>query len=172
MKIALIITDYGSFNNFLGDLAIRLTKDGHEVSVITSELRVINIQDKFAYKAEGIRFFYAEFPRGFNPLSHYRASKKIRGTLESINPDLVHIHFTTGIFTTLFAGRLKYKTLGTFHGLGFPVLSGIKKMIFGAVERFCFNKLDEIYVLNEVDYKAVRDLGYNNVVDRKSTRLN
>src|SRR5690606_33277150 len=98
-------------------------------------------------------------------------SKKIRGILENIDPDLVHIHFTTGIFTTLFAGRLKYKTLGTFHGLGFPVLSGIKKMIFGAVERFCFNRLDEIYVLNEVDYKAVRDLGYNNVVKYETLGL-
>ncbi|TYR36888.1 glycosyltransferase family 4 protein [Sphingobacterium phlebotomi] len=163
MKIALIITDYGSFNNFLGDLAIRLVKDKHEISVITSELRVINIQDKFDYEKEGVRFSYVDFPRGFNPLAHYKASKKIRHALAGIAPDLVHIHFTTGIFTTLFSRRLPYKTLGTFHGLGFPVLKGIKKKIFGAVERFCFNRLDTIYVLNEVDFQAVRELGYGNV---------
>ncbi|MBE8714119.1 glycosyltransferase [Sphingobacterium hungaricum] len=163
MKIALVITDYGSFNNFLGDLAIQLLRDGHEISVITSEVRVINIQDKFNYLEQGIKFFYVDFPRGFNPLSHYKSSKKIKKILDDIVPDLVHIHFTTGIFTTLFSGRLKYKTLGTFHGLGFPVLSGVKKQIFAFVERFCFNRLDKIYVLNEVDYKAVTLLGYDNV---------
>ncbi|CAM3820307.1 glycosyltransferase [Sphingobacterium prati] len=163
MKIVLIITDYGSFNNFLSDLAIRLKEDGHEVSVITSETRVINIQDKFDYLAAGIKFFYVDFPRGFNPFAHYRSSKKIQKILDSIVPNIVHIHFTTGIFTTLFAGRVKYRTLGTFHGLGFPVLSGLKKQVFGAVEKFCFGRLDKIYVLNEVDYKAVKALGYKNV---------
>src|SRR5690606_8778114 len=163
MKITLIITDYGSFNNFLGDLAIRLIKDGHDVSVITSKLRVINIEDKFNYIEEGLKFFYVDFPRGFNPLAHYKSSKKIHRILAGIEPNLVHIHFTTGIFTTLFSGRLKYKTLGTFHGLGFPVLSGVRKRIFGAVERFCFNRLDKIYVLNQVDFKAVKRLGYDNV---------
>lgn len=163
MKIALIITDYGSFNNFLSDLAIRLREDGHEVSVVTSETRVINIQDKFDYLAAGIKFFYVDFPRGFNPIAHYRSSKKIQKILDGLIPDIVHIHFTTGIFTTLFARRLKYRTLGTFHGLGFPVLTGLKRNIFGAVERFCFSRLDNIYVLNEVDYSAVKALGYKNV---------
>lgn len=163
MKLTLIITDYGSFNNFLGDLAIDLVRSGYQVSVITSSLRVINIQDKFDYKGEGIEFYYVDFPRGFNPISHYRSSKKIHQILAQIAPDLVHIHFTTGIFTTIFSGRLKYRTFGTFHGLGFPVLTGIKKHIFGTVERFCFNRLDEIYVLNEVDLKAVKKLKYKNV---------
>ncbi len=163
MKIVLIITDYGSFNNFLSDLAIGLREDGHEVAVITSETRVINIQDKFDYSGAGIEFHYVDFPRGFNPLAHYRSSKKIRKILNGIIPDLVHIHFTTGIFTTLFSGRLKYRALGTFHGLGFPVLSGLKRTIFGAVEKFCLSRLDKIYVLNEVDYKAVKTLGYKNV---------
>lgn len=163
MKIALIITDYGSFNNFLSDLAIGLRQDGNDVFVITSETRVINIQDKFDYMDAGIKFFYVDFPRGFNPLAHYSSSKKIQRILDGIVPDLVHIHFTTGIFTTLFSGRLKYMTLGTFHGLGFPVLSGLKKHIFGAVERFCFNRLDKIYVLNEIDLKAVKVIGYSNV---------
>ncbi len=163
MRIVLIITDYGSFNNFLSELAIRLREDGHEVSVITSETKVINIQDKFDYSSAGIKFFYVDFPRGFNPLAHYLSSKKIQKILDGLMPDIVHIHFTTGIFTTLFAGRLKYRTFGTFHGLGFPVLTGLKRGIFGVVERFCFNRLDKIFVLNEVDFKAVKALGYNNV---------
>lgn len=163
MKLTLIITDYGSFNNFLSDLAISMVKDGHDVSVITSEVRVINIEDKFDYEAQGIGFYYVNFPRGFNPLAHYKTSKQIHRILEKIIPDLVHIHFTTGIFTTLFAGKLKFRSLGTFHGLGFPVLSGFKKMVFGAVERFCFSRLDKIYVLNEHDLEAVHKLGYNNV---------
>lgn len=163
MNITLIITDYGSFNNFLGDLAVSMRKDGHKVFVITSEVRVINIQDKFDYIGEGINFHYVEFPRGYNPIAHYKSSRKIRRILNGINPDIVHIHFTTGIFTTLFSGKLKFTTFGTFHGLGFPVLSGIKKTIFGTVERFCFNRLDKIFVLNKIDLQAVRELGYPNV---------
>ena len=171
MKIILVITDYGSFNNFIGELAISLVKKGNEVTVITSQVRVIDIQDKFDYRSLGIKFKYVDFPRGFNPLKHFKSSKKIQHIIKEIHPDLVHIHFATGIFTTLFSGKLNYKTVGTFHGLGFPVLSGLKKRIFGAVEKFCFNRLDFIYVLNEVDYCAVRNLGYQNVLKYETLGL-
>ena len=75
-KIVFIITDYGSFNNFLGELSVRLVEDGFEVSVLTSSEKVIKIKDKFNYLDRGVTFYYVDFPRSFNLISHYRTSKK------------------------------------------------------------------------------------------------
>src|SRR5690606_22166032 len=163
MNITLIITDYGSFNNFLGDLAVSMRKDGHKVFVITSEVRVINIQDKFDYIGEGINFHYVEFPRGYNQIAHYKSSRKIRRILNGINPDIVHIHFPTGIITTMFSRKMTFTTLGTFHGFEFPLLAGIKKTTFGTLERYCFIRLHKIFLLNKIDLQAVRELGYTDV---------
>jgi len=156
MKLVLIITDYGSFNNFLGELAVQMLANNHEVFLITSDVKVIQKPDKYDYLSKGLRVTYVDFPRNFNPLSHFRASKKIKSTINEIKPDLVHAHFTTGVFTTVFSGRLNFKTIATFHGLGYPVLSGFKKSIFKFVEQYCFNRIDEIWLLNKFDYNVVK----------------
>jgi len=158
-KILLIITDYGSFNNFLSELAMQLVRAGNEVHVLCSKLKVIKLDDKYAYQDYGITFHYIDFPRSFNILRQFATSKKIQQTIRSINPDLVNIHFTTGIFTTVLCGKLPYFTVGTIHGLGYPVIkSAVKKAIFQTVEKFCFRRLDQIYLLNEVDYKLVKEI--------------
>jgi hypothetical protein len=41
MKILLIITDYGSFNNFISEVAVRLKNIGHDVHVICSKEKLI-----------------------------------------------------------------------------------------------------------------------------------
>jgi len=158
-RILLIITDYGSFNNFLSELAMNLVSAGNEVHVICSKLKVINVSDKYAYQDLGITFHYIEFPRSFNILRQFATSRKIQEAIRSIKPDLVNIHFTTGIFTTVLSGKLPYFTVGTIHGLGYPVIkSAIKKTIFETVEKFCFRRLDQVYLLNEVDYNLVKEL--------------
>lgn len=156
MKLVLIITDYGSFNNFLAELALDLVDKNNEVYLITSEQKVINQADKYDYEARGVKRVFIDFPRDFNLFYHYRVSRKIKGILKEINPDLVHVHFTTGIFTTILSGKLKYYTIGTFHGLGYPVLKGLKRTIFKFVENFCFNRLDEIWLLNKMDFDLVK----------------
>lgn len=156
MKLALVITDYGSFNNFLAELALDMVDNNHEVFLITSEQKVINQADKYDYEARGIKRIFIDFPRSFNPLSHFKVSKNIKRILNEINPDLVHVHFTTGIFTTIFSGKPKYYTIGTFHGLGYPVLEGLKRKVFKFVEELCFKRLDEVWLLNKMDYDLVR----------------
>jgi len=156
MHILLIITDYGSFNNFLSDLAVNMSKSGHKVDVICSSNKVIKIDDKFDYESLGVNIHFVSFPRGFNILKQLKASVSIHKLVVKINPDLVHIHFTTGIFTTVFYKRLPYLTIGTFHGLGYPMISGIKKYLFKTVESFCFSRLDQIYVLNKFDYDIIK----------------
>jgi len=159
MRIVLIITDFGSFNNFLAELAVDMNKNNHQVHVISSGKKVINRNDKYDYEQLGIKLHNVNFPRGFNFYKHYQASVEIHKIIDAIDPDLVHIHFTTGIFTTVFVKKPKYLTIGTFHGLGYPVLEGMKRKIFKSVEYFCFNRLDQLWVLNKFDYdiiKAVR----------------
>jgi glycosyltransferase involved in cell wall biosynthesis len=157
MKIVLLITDYGSFNNFLSEIAIKLNQEGHEVYVITSKEKVIKIEDKYDYKALGVNFVFVDFPRSFNFLQHYKISSLIQKKIEEISPDLVNLHFTTGIFTTVLKNKLKFKTIGTFHGLGYPVIDNyIKKQIFKFVEYFCISRLDETWVLNKADKELLQ----------------
>jgi hypothetical protein len=42
MRIMLIITDYGSFNNFIGEVAVKLIGMGHKVDVICSNIPTTN----------------------------------------------------------------------------------------------------------------------------------
>ncbi|WP_278551545.1 glycosyltransferase [Elizabethkingia bruuniana] len=156
-KIVFIITDYGSFNNFIGDAAVELARAKNEVHLISSSTKVIEIEDKFDYKNEGIYIHTVELPRGFNLFKHYNASKKIKSIVDGIQPDIVSIHFTTGVFTSTFNGRLKFKTIGTFHGLGYPVVEGkLKKLIYKFVEKRSLNRIDEAWVLNRFDLELIK----------------
>src|SRR5690606_21582521 len=115
------------------------------------------IEDKFDYQKEGIKIQTVELPRGFNPLNHFNASKRIHQIIDEINPDVVSVHFTTGIFTTTFNKRLQYKTIGTIHGLGFPVVEGsLKKIIYRFVEKRAMSRVDEVWVLNKMDLDIIR----------------
>jgi glycosyltransferase involved in cell wall biosynthesis len=159
MKVLLIITDYGSFNNFLSEVAVQLLSAGHEVEVICSLVKVINCKDKYPYNDMGIKFHYFDFPRSFNLFSQLAASKRINRRIEEIKPDLINIHFTTGIFTTVIWRKPPYFTIGTVHGIGYPVIrKKLRKVVFEAVEKFCFKHLDQIYLINDFDYKLVNTL--------------
>lgn len=163
IKIVFIITDYGSFNNFLAETAVNLVRSGAEVHLISSSTKVIKIKDKFDYKAEGIKIHNVELPRGFNPFSHFKASKKIHQIVDLIQPDIISVHFTTGMFTSTFNKRFKQRTIGTIHGLGFPVVEGkIKKFIYKFVEKRSMNRVDEVWVLNKMDLDIINNY-YPNV---------
>jgi glycosyltransferase involved in cell wall biosynthesis len=159
MHILLVITDYGSFNNFLSELAIKLVNNGDKVDVICSPEKIINLQDKHAYTSLGINFHYVNLPRGLNPLKVIKASRQISKLIAKINPSIINVHFTTGIFTTLLWRKPKQKIIGTLHGVGYIMAeSRSKRMIFSFIEKFCFNRLDNIYVLNQFDYNIVKQL--------------
>ncbi|MEJ7559226.1 MAG: glycosyltransferase [Pedobacter sp.] len=159
MRILLIITDYGSFNNFISEVAVRLINIGHDVHVICSKEKVINYDDKYPYSELGIVFHYQDFPRSFNFFSQFIASKKINDQIDKIKPDIINIHFTTALFTTLLYQKPAYFTMGTVHGIGYPkVRNAIKRKIFEIVEKFCFKKLDQIYLINRFDYDLVKQM--------------
>lgn len=159
MKIVFIITDYGSFNNFLGELSKKMTEAGHEVHVICDVQKTINYKDKFDYRSLGIHFYFLPFKRNFSPFSWLKTSKKIKKIIGRIKPDIVNTHFTTSMFIAFSAGRINYPTVGVFHGVGFPVIkSRLRKFAFRQAELFCFRKLDKILLINEMDYRIVKKL--------------
>jgi len=156
MKILFIITDYSGFNNFLAETAVELLKKGHSVDVICSPIKVIDYEDKYPYENLGVKFHFLNFPRSFNLLSQIKACVAIKASIDRIDPSVISIHFTTAMFTALLLGRLKVNTIGTFHGVGYPIIDGkIKKIIFKIVEHICCRRLDQIWVLNKFDYNLL-----------------
>lgn len=159
MRILLIITDYGSFNNFISEVAVNLSTIGHEVHVICSKVKVIDFEDKFPYESMGITFHYLSFPRSFNVLDQISSSYKINRRIIKINPDIINIHFTTAIFTTLIYAKPPFFTMGTIHGVGYPrIQNPLKRKVFEIIEKYAFRKLDQIYLINQFDYDLVKHL--------------
>ena len=101
MKVVLIITDYGSFNNFLSELAVRTTyQNWIELHIICSKQKVIDIKDKQAF-GNKIEFHFVDIPRKITLSGVIKAAIGIRGIINQIKPDLVHQHFTTAAFPAL-----------------------------------------------------------------------
>jgi glycosyltransferase involved in cell wall biosynthesis len=155
MKILLVITDYGSFNNFLAELAVSLSSE-NEVHVVCSGSNVINIVDKFDYSKYNLVFHTVDIPRSTSIIKLIKSASAINKIVEKISPDLIYAHFTTGIFPTVFFRKRNIVYWGTFHGLGMNASSGIRKIMFSVVELFCFWRLDRIFLINNKDFDLVR----------------
>ena len=101
-KLLLIITDFGSFNNFLSELVHQmLNNKNYEIHVICSRDKVINTKSKFNFNEELIKFHFVDIPRSFNIFKQFYYSYRINKVINKIKPIIIHIHFTTAIFTTL-----------------------------------------------------------------------
>jgi len=157
-KLLLIITDYGSFINFLAELAHKIVKgENLEVHVICSSRKIIDIDSKYSFDGKYITFHFLDIPRSFNIIEQISSSWRINQLIRTIDPRVIHIHFTTAIFTTLLlsSGRKNNIIIGTFHGLNSVVSVGLKKFVFKIIESFCFAKLDQVFVLNSPDFSSV-----------------
>jgi glycosyltransferase involved in cell wall biosynthesis len=157
-KFLLIITDLGSFNNFLSDLTYKMLDDKkYEIHVICSHNKVINNESKYDFNNELIKFHFVDIPRSFNLFKQFYSSYRINKIINDINPIITHIHFTTAIFTTLlFHFKRKKNTLiGTFHGLNSVPSSGVNKLIYKLIENYCFFKLNKIILINILDFNSI-----------------
>ena len=76
--------------------------------------------------------------------------------INEINPEIIHIHFTTAIFTTLltYFNNKRY-VIGTFHGLNSVVSNGYKSLFYKIIENYCFLKLNKIILLNKPDFNSL-----------------
>ncbi len=150
-----VITDYGSFNNFLAEIAIKLSSTFY-VHVICSSSKIIQTNDKFNYSNLDITFHLIEIPRSFSIFNLLKSSLRIHKIISLIKPKLVHAHFTTGILPTIIYRSCNIKYIGTFHGLGMNSTKGIKRLLFFLIENFCFIKLDKIILINELDFMITK----------------
>lgn len=163
-KLLFIITDLGSFNNFIAELCLYLINNfDFEIHVVCSPSKVISLKDKYDF-ANNLQFHFVDIPRGFNILQLVKASSILNKLINKINPDLIHAHFTTGIFTTILYKRLKYEIWGTFHGLGSVVSKGIRREIFRIIELLCFSRINKIILLNNLDLDYVKYSFGNKVI--------
>lgn len=154
-KLLFIITDYGAFNIFLSELcSYLLSQEYYDIYLICSNKKVINTIDKFNFSSQ-INIHFVEIPRTLNLLQLVFSAWAIRKKIIEISPDLIHSHFTTGIFTSVLFLPRNVKIWGTFHGLGFVQTWGFKKLLFFILEFFCFVKLNKIIVINKIDFESV-----------------
>lgn len=157
MRLVIVITDYGSFNNFLAELAVRLSYE-NEIHIICSGSNVINIVDKFDYTKYNLTFHTVDIPRSTSIVKLIKTALEIRSIVKVINPNLVYAHFTTGIFPAIFFRKKNIEYWGAFHGLGMNASSGIKKVMFSIVELYCFMRLDKRFLINNKDYDLVSNM--------------
>lgn len=157
MRLLLIITDYGSFNNFLAELAVSLSHE-NEIHVICSGSNVINIVNKFDYSKYNLTFYTVDIPRSTSIAKLIRSALEIRKIVKVINPSLVYAHFTTGTFPAILFKKRNIEYWGAFHGLGMNASSGIRKIMFSFVELFCFLRLDKRFFINNKDYDLVSNI--------------
>ncbi|HTJ10974.1 MAG TPA: hypothetical protein VL547_03055 [Dinghuibacter sp.] len=65
MKLLIVITDFGSFNNFLAELAAEISKiPGFELHIVCSRVKVIDVSNKGLSGGENVRFHFVDIPRG------------------------------------------------------------------------------------------------------------
>jgi len=157
MKILIVITDYGSFNNFLAELAVSLSFE-NEIHIICSGSNVINIVDKFDYTKHNLTFHTVDIPRSTSVRKLIKSAYAIRKIVNRINPNLVYAHFTTGIFPVILFRKRNIKYWGTFHGLGMNASTGVRRIMFSIVELFCFLRLDKRFLINNKDYELVNNM--------------
>ena len=61
VKIVFIIADFGSYENFIAELSLRMIEEyGFLVTVICAENKVINFKNKFIYEKEDLKFRFIE----------------------------------------------------------------------------------------------------------------
>jgi hypothetical protein len=143
MKIFFIITDYGSFNNFLAELTVSLSYE-FEVHIACSKSNIIHIVDKFDYSKFNLTFHNVDISRSPSLFKTIKSAYNIRKIINKVQPTLVYAHFTTGIFPSILFKKRNTQYWGTFHGLGINASSGFRKIIFSIVEFFSFCRLDKI----------------------------
>ena len=155
MKILFIIPSITNYFTFLEDLINKLLGMGMDVHLATSTKHIGKID---CYKRDlKCTLHEIHFPRGFNFFMHFLAAKKLNNLVTKIKPDLIEVHFSAAIFTTVLAKNRNWPPIsGTIHGLGSSLMSGVKKVAVAMAENWSINRVDHIYVLNQVDLENLK----------------
>ncbi len=145
--LLIVIPLAGSIRAFLSELILALTRRGVEVHCACSG----QIPELSGGEANVV-FHDITLPRGMNPSRHLAAARELRKIVASVQPDLIHVHFSAAIFTAAIARQSGWPPLvGTFHGLAFPLIKGWKRSLVGLAERWAARRYDRAWVLTHDD---------------------
>jgi glycosyltransferase involved in cell wall biosynthesis len=153
MRLLQVVPLYASYNVFLRELAECASKAGHEVAVACGGMpATMPAADRC-----GVRLLPIDLPRGQSVSGHWRAARSLRRVIRAWNPDVLHAHFSAGMFSTALALRRTdpWISVGTFHGLSFPLSSGVKRLLVRAGEAFAAARFDRVQVLTADDREAL-----------------
>ncbi len=166
-NIAIVITDYGSYLNFLIDFAIELSNtSSYKVYVFASKNNLIKFNSNYTF--ENIVYCDVDFPRTLNIRKLVSASFRVKRLVRLHNITLVHAHFTSAIFASILFKVRSCTYWGTFHGLNYNVKKGVSKYLFGLIELFSVSRLDKTIVLNQYDYNCLKKIKAKKIVKTKS----
>jgi glycosyltransferase involved in cell wall biosynthesis len=156
MRLLLVVPNIISYLVFLRELCAGLRADGVEVHIACSMAALWGAETSSAAN-DGVHFHPLTIPRGMNPLGHWNAARELDALVSHLRPDVVHAHFSTTIFTTALARRATWPaTLGTFHGMSFPLVGGMKGRLLRAAESWTSGRMDETWVLTADDRERLR----------------
>lgn len=152
MRILFVVPALVSYVSFLRELEESLVAKGNEIHLACSP------EDGFGAGDRKIRAtrHSIRFPRGLDPLAHWRASRELQRLVRSVQPQIVHCHSSSAAFTTALAREKDWPlTLATFHGLSFPVIGGSKGTCLRIAESWAASRMDASWVLTIDDAIAM-----------------
>ena len=155
MRLLLVIPKLVSYRSFLRELCLSLVADGAEVHIACSREKLWG--EDAPPDEDGIQMHGIEFPRGMNPATHMRAARELNRLVETLEPDIIHAHFSAAIFTTALARTSRWPaTFATFHGVAFLAMSGWKAALLRVAETWAARRFDSAWVLTDDDGDGLR----------------
>lgn len=163
MRLLLVLPNVISYRVFFQDLSSRLISEGDEVHVVCSMNALWG--EAVGQNDSCVQFHPLTLPRGMNPLGHLKAARQLHALVSRLRPDIVHSHFSTTIFATALARSGGWPpTLGTFHGVSFPLVRGIKGQLLRIAESWAASRMDAVWVLTGDDRQRLNETARGAVV--------
>jgi glycosyltransferase involved in cell wall biosynthesis len=154
VRLLLIIPSIVSYD-FLRELCLDLVANGMEVHLACAPKSIWG--KSHSVDRDGVQRHDLRFARGMNPRAHLRAARELNQLVQRIEPDLVHVHFSAAIFTTALAHTSRWpRTIGTFHGVCFPAMTGWKAALLRVMETWAAQRLDAVWVLTDDDRERLQ----------------
>jgi glycosyltransferase involved in cell wall biosynthesis len=164
MCLLLVIPRIASYRAFFNELCLELNASGAQVHVACS-MEAIEAQKNASVPDSCVHFHPLRLPRGMNPIGHQRAARELNALVARLRPNIVHAHFSAAIFTTALARRSTWPvTLGTFHGISFPLATGLTSRLLRTAESWAASRFDSVWVLTQGDREELNEAARDAVV--------
>lgn len=155
--------------------------DFSEVSFIYSQNRTPDNLTEFFEKSDKLKVYPYQSSR--NPLKFLDIIKQINTILETINPDIIHLHSTfAGVYGRLLKNKTNAKIVYCAHGWSFSQkINPVQKYMYGIIERYLAKNTDAIVNISRDELEAAQKNGVsckintvilNSVMDRAITNNN